>query len=115
MHFTTPLMRLQDPQETKVIIVTHAETTPVLEAAELQADLERAQIHPWAWVVNNSLAAAEPASALLRLRANAELPQIEKVKHEHATRLAVVPMLPTEPVGIPALETLSTTRVALTR
>ena len=112
MHFTTPLMRLQDPQETKVILVTLAETTPVLEAAELQADLERAQIHPWAWVVNNSLAAAAPTSPLLRLRASEELPQINKVKNEHSTRLAVVPMLPTEPVGIPALEALSRTRVA---
>jgi arsenite-transporting ATPase len=115
MHFTTPLMRLQDPQETKVILVTLAETTPVLEGAELQADLERAQIHPWAWVVNNSLAAAAPTSALLRLRASEELPQINKVKDEHSTRLAVVPILPTEPVGIPALEALSRTRVALTR
>ena len=107
MQFTTPLMRLQDPQETKVLLVTHAETTPVLEAAELQADLERAQIHPWAWVVNNSLAAAGPTSALLRLRAREELPQIDKVKNGHSTRLAVVPMLPTEPVGILALEALS--------
>jgi arsenite-transporting ATPase len=115
MHFTTPLMRLQDPQETKVILVTLAETTPILEAAELQADLERAQIHPWAWVVNNSLAAAAPTSALLRLRASEELPQINKFKDEHSTRLAVVPILPTEPVGIPALEELSRTRVALTR
>jgi arsenite-transporting ATPase len=115
MHFTTPLMRLQDPQETKVILVTLAETTPVLEAAELQADLERAQIHPWAWVVNNSLAAAAPTSALLRLRASEELPQINSVKNEHSTRLALVPMLPTEPVGIPALEAVSRTRVALTR
>jgi len=115
MHFTTPLMRLQDSQETKVILVTLAETTPVLEAAELQADLERAQIHPWAWVVNNSLAAAAPTSALLRLRASEELPQINSVKNEQSTRLALVPMLPTEPVGIPALEALSRTRVALTR
>ena len=115
MHFTTPLMRLQDPQETKVLLVTHAETTPVLEAAELQADLERARIHPWAWVVNNSLAAADPTSALLRLRASEELPQIEKVKNEHSTRLALVPMLPAEPAGIPALEALSRTRVSLIR
>ena len=115
MHFTTPLMRLQDPQETKVILVTLAEKTPVLEAAALQADLERAQIHPWAWVVNNSLAAASPTSALLRLRASEELPQMNKVKDEHCTQLAVVPLLPTEPVGIPALEELSRTRVALTR
>jgi len=114
MHFTTPLMRLQDPQDTKVILVTLAETTPVLEAAELQADLERAQIHPWAWVVNNSLAAANPTSHLLRLRAIEELPQLDKIRNEHGTRLAVVPMLPREPIGIPALEALSRTRVALT-
>jgi arsenite-transporting ATPase len=115
MHLTTPLMRLQDPQETKVILVALAEATPVLEAAELQADLERAQIHPWAWVVNSSLAAADPTSALLRLRASEELPEIEKVKNEYATRRALVPMLSIEPVGIPALEALSTTRVALAR
>jgi arsenite-transporting ATPase len=114
MAFTTPLMRLQAPQDTKVLLVTHAETTPVLEAAELQADLERAHIHPWAWVINNSLAAADPSSNLLRLRASGELPQINKVKDEHSTRLAVVPILPTEPVGIQSLEALSRSRVALT-
>ncbi len=43
-----------DPEKTKVIIVTLAETTPVLEAANLQQDLRRAGIEPWAWVVNNS-------------------------------------------------------------
>ena len=30
--FTTPLMRLQDPQQTKVVLVTLAEPTPVTEA-----------------------------------------------------------------------------------
>jgi arsenite-transporting ATPase len=115
MHFTTPLMRLQDPEQTTVILVTHAETTSVLEAAELQNDLERAHIHPWAWVVNNSLAAADPTSAFLRLRASEELPQIAKVTNEHTTRIALVPMPPIEPVGISALEALSRTRIALTR
>jgi len=42
MHVTTPLMRLQDQKQTKVILVTVAETTPVLEAAILQTDLRRA-------------------------------------------------------------------------
>jgi arsenite-transporting ATPase len=42
---------------------------PVLEAANLQADLRRAGIEPWAWIVNNSLAAAGPHSSLLRQRA----------------------------------------------
>jgi len=57
----------------------------------------------------------DPTSTLLRLRAIGVLPQIDKVKKEHGTRLAMVPMLLTEPVGIPALEALSRTRVALTR
>ena len=69
-------MRLQDPDLTKVIIVTLAETTPVLEAAGLDAELRRAQIRPWAWVINNSLAAAQTTSSLLGRRAAAEIAQI---------------------------------------
>lgn len=45
-HVLTPMMQLQDPEKTKVIIVTLAETTPVLEAANLQQDLRRAEIEP---------------------------------------------------------------------
>jgi arsenite/tail-anchored protein-transporting ATPase len=114
-QFTTPLMRLQDPELTKVIIVTLAETTPVLEAAGLESELERAEIHPWAWVVNNSLAAANPTAPLLRRRAVAELPEIDKVRSHYADRVAVVPLLATEPVGIPALEALTQPSAAVTR
>ena len=98
-HFTTPMMVLQDPKQTKVLIVTLAETTPVLEAAQLQADLRRAGIEPWAWVVNGSLAMARPSAPLLRLRAQAEVAQIEAVRTRHCTRLAVLPLLAEEPVG----------------
>jgi arsenite-transporting ATPase len=105
-HFTTPMMRLQDPGHTKVILVTLAESTPVQEATGLASDLERAGIHPWAWVVNDSLAAAGPSSALLRRRAADELPEIEKVR-SRATRTVVVPLLAREPVGIPALRALT--------
>ena len=48
LRYTTPMMQLQDTKQTKVLIVTLAETTPVLEAANLQADLQRAGIEPWA-------------------------------------------------------------------
>lgn len=57
-HFTTPMMQLQDPERTKVLLVTLPETTPVLEAANLQSDLERAGIHPRGWIINNSLSMA---------------------------------------------------------
>jgi arsenite-transporting ATPase len=50
------LPRLRDPQFTKVILVTLPEATPVHEAAQLQADLRRAGIEPFAWVVNQSFA-----------------------------------------------------------
>ncbi|KAA8960178.1 arsenical pump-driving ATPase [Mycobacterium sp.] len=111
-HFVTPLMRLQNPQETKVIIVTLAETTPVAEAAVLQAELERAGIHPWAWVINNSLAAANPSSALLQARAAAELPLIDTVRTELAERTALVRMLATEPRPVADLEALGANRIA---
>lgn len=107
MHFRTPLMQLQDPTQTKVVIVTLAETTPVLEARGLQEDLERAGIHPWAWIVNNSIAAAQPDSPFLRQRAAAEADEIATA-HEVADRLAVVPLRPTDPIGEVALGRLVT-------
>lgn len=110
-RYTTPLMRLQDPDLTKVLLITLAETTPVLEAADLQNDLERAGIHPWAWVINNSVAAAAPTDPLLRRRASAEIPQIDTVRTKFADRYAVIPLLATEPVGIPALEALTASAV----
>lgn len=105
-RITTPMMRLKDPEQTKVLLVTLAETTPVLEAAGLQADLRRAGIEPWAWVVNNSVAAAKPRSRLLRLRAASELAQIDDVA-KHSRRYAVVPMQAQEPVGLPRLMKLA--------
>ncbi|MBX0300093.1 arsenical pump-driving ATPase [Cryobacterium sp. 1639] len=107
MHFVTPMMKLQDPAQTKVLLVTLAETTPVLEAAGLQDDLRRAGIEPWAWIVNNSIAAAAPTSALLQRRAANELPEIDEVCSRLAERTAIVPLLPEEPIGIPALAALS--------
>jgi arsenite-transporting ATPase len=93
-------MQLQDAQHTRVVIVTLAEPTPVLEATGLQQDLRRAGIEPWAWVINNSVAASRPHSPLLRQRAKNELREVEKVATTHARRYAVVPLLSEEPVGV---------------
>ncbi|HQZ84612.1 MAG TPA: arsenical pump-driving ATPase [Actinomycetota bacterium] len=105
-NYTTPLMRLQDPSQTKVVLVTLAEPTPVAEAEELQADLLRAGIQPWAWVVNNSLAAAGPTSAFLRQRAQNERGPIARVVGQ-SNLVAVVPLLAREPVGEAALSALT--------
>ncbi|NOS96863.1 MAG: arsenical pump-driving ATPase [Methylotenera sp.] len=103
LHFTTPMMQLQDPKQTKILIVTLAEKTPVLEAANLQADLRRAGIEPWAWVINNSVAATTTTSALLHQRALNELVEINSVAEQYSKRYAVVPMLKVEPIGVQRL------------
>lgn len=105
-EFTTPMMMLQDPQLTKVIIVTLPEQTPVLEAQLLQADLVRAGITPWAWVITGSIAATKPLTEFLRLRAAAEIDPINSV-NELAPRYALVPLLAEEPIGEEALRSLS--------
>lgn len=107
LHFTTPMMQLQDPKQTKVMIVTLPEPTPVQEAANLQADLRRAGIEPWAWIVNHALQTEQVRSPLLVQRAHRQQPHIDAVKHLHAHRYAVVPLLASEPVGVAALQTLS--------
>ncbi len=99
LHDVTPMMQLQDQKQTKVLIVTLAETTPVLEAVNLQEDLRRAGIEPWGWIINNSVAAAVSQSSLLMERAKNEVKEIEDVAHRHALRFAVVPVLNNEPVG----------------
>ncbi len=107
----TPLARLQDGDHTRIVIATLPETTPVLEAEGLQADLARAGIHPWAWVVNRSLSATGTSNSLLRRRVGAEAEPIKAVQAK-ASRVALVPYLETAPTGIDALRGLSgTTRV----
>ncbi len=105
-HMTTPMMRLQNPEMTKILIVTLAETTPVLEAAHLQEDLKRAGITPWAWVINASLAATATTHPVLAARAATEAPEITAVRNGLATQYAVVPMLAEDPVGAARLRAL---------
>jgi arsenite-transporting ATPase len=106
----TPLMRLRDPVYTKVLIVALPETTPVLEAAQLQDDLRRAEIEPFAWVINGSLAATSTDDIILRQRAAAEWEQIALVRDRLAERLVLVPWLPEEPVGPDRLRDLAADR-----
>ncbi len=115
LHYSTPMMQLQDTRRTKVLIATLAETTPVLEAANLQEDLRRAGIEPWAWIINMSTAAAGAQSPLLRQRAANELREIDAVASRHARRYAVVPLLKEEPVGVERLLELTDPMSSQTR
>jgi arsenite/tail-anchored protein-transporting ATPase len=103
---TTPMMRLQDPNQTKMVIVTLPETTPVLEAESLQADLRRAGIEPWGWIINASFAAATPTDPLLVARAAEERKHIEHVQNS-VSRVAIIPWLMQEPTGSERLLELS--------
>ena len=103
---TTPLMMLQDSTQSKVLLVALAETTPVSEAAALQEDLHRASIEPYGWVVNRSLAASSTSDPVLVQRAANEHAQLQRIVNGLATRVAILPLMPDEPVGIELLDQL---------
>jgi arsenite-transporting ATPase len=73
------LPRLRDAAFTRVLVVTLPEATPVHEAAALQADLRRAGIAPWAWVINQSLAPLAVTDPVLAGRRTQEFRYIEEV------------------------------------
>ena len=102
----TPLMRLQDPLYTQIIIVSLAETTPVSQAAALQEDLRRAQIEPYAWVINKSILSSGTKDPLLAERMKGELRQIERIQNGLASNIFILPWQSTPPIGIKALSKL---------
>jgi arsenite-transporting ATPase len=93
------LPRLRDPDFTKVLLVTVPEATPVHEAAQLQDDLRRAGIEPFAWVVNQSFAGMQASDPALRERGRREQPHLQEVRDQLATRVAWVPWCTDAPVG----------------
>jgi arsenite-transporting ATPase len=93
------LPRLRDASFTHVLVVTLPEATPVHEAAMLQDDLRRAQIEPFAWVINQSFAQTGSRDPLLVARGADELPYIREVSGKFSKRTAIVPWVVEEPVG----------------
>lgn len=98
------LPRLRDPSYTHVLIVTLPEATPVHEAERLQADLARAGIAPYAWVVNQSLLASGTTHPMLCQRGTYEVPFIRRVADTLSQRTALIPWLAEAPVGEAGLE-----------
>jgi len=93
------LPRLRDRDFTRVLIVTLPEATPVHEAAALQADLRRAKIEPFAWIINQSFAGCRSRDPLLVARGAGEAPYIREVAAKLSKRTACVRWMPDEPVG----------------
>ena len=85
------LPRLRNPDFTKVLLVTMPEATPVHEAFQLQRDLERAGIEPYAWVVNQSLTPLRIHDPVLLARQAGEAQYIKEVNQDYALRTALVP------------------------
>jgi len=93
------LPRLRDRDFTQVLIVTLPEATPVHEAAMLQADLRRANIEPFAWIINQSFAESGSRDSLLVARGRDEVQFIREVVKKHSQRTVIVPWVTEEPVG----------------
>ncbi len=106
-RMVTPLMRLQDPAYTRVLLVTLPETTPVSEASALQDDLRRAGIAPYGWVVNKSMAITGTRDPLLRARIRGEKVQIERVRRDCAQRVYGLDFRPVAPVGLEELKKIA--------
>jgi len=100
------LPRLRDPKFTQVLVVTLPEATPVHEAAMLQTDLRRAQIEPFAWIINQSFAGSGSNDPLLMARGRGEAPFIREVVGKLSKRTVLVPWVTEEPAGPERLQQL---------
>ncbi|MEK5358236.1 TRC40/GET3/ArsA family transport-energizing ATPase [Paenibacillus sp. FSL L8-0709] len=93
------LPRLRNEQETSIVIVTLAETTPVYEAERLSVDLQCAGITPKWWVVNQSMIMTHTQDPILHTRALGEQPWIQRVNDTSNGKFAVIPMQNQEIIG----------------
>lgn len=85
------LPRLKNADETEVLIVTLAETTPVFEAMRLEEDLQRASIHSKWWIINQSLYQTGTTNEMLKAKASNEIEWINKVDAHAKGNFAIIP------------------------
>ncbi len=101
------LPRLRDPNFTRVLVVTIPEATPVHEAARLQEDLRRAEIEPFAWVINQSLVPLAVTDPTLKSRRQHELPFVNEVSSQLAQRTALISWQADPPTGADGLRRIT--------
>jgi len=106
------LPRLRDSEFTRILIVTLPEATPVHEARRLQEDLARADIHPFAWIINQSLSLVATTNPVLLNRQANEKAYVKEVE-QLSNRVAIVPWLAQAPTDTSGLEKLLGDRTRL--
>lgn len=93
------LPKLRNSNETEVIIVTLAETTPVYEAIRLEEDLRRAGINNKWWVINSSMFATNTSNRVLQAKSKNEIQWINKVDDVSKGNFAVIKWIADELQG----------------
>jgi arsenite-transporting ATPase len=84
------LPRLRDQDFTHILLVTLPEATPIHEAMQLERDLARADIRPFAWVVNQSLTPLDVKDPVLLSRRAQEGVHLRELEG-HAARIVLEP------------------------
>lgn len=100
------LPRIRDPKFTKVLIVALPEATPTHEAKALQEDLRRANIEPYAWIINRSFAASDTNDPVLISKGLYELKYIEEITNKLSKKTVLSPWVCDELIGAKKLEKL---------
>ena len=85
------LPRIKDPKYTKILLITLPEATPTHEAEDLQNDLLRASIKPYAWVINRSFALCQTQNNLLCQKGLNELKYIDDIKNNLSSKSVILP------------------------
>ena len=86
-----PLIR--NEKYTKILLVTLPEATPTHEAKDLQEDLKRAGINPYAWIINRSFALTNSSNNLLCQKALNEIKYIKEIKDSLSSKTLINPWL----------------------
>lgn len=100
------LPRIRDPKYTKILIVALPEATPTHEAKTLQEDLERANIKPYGWIINQSFAASKTSEPVLISKGLHELTYIEEITKTLSDKTVLSPWVADELVGADSLKKL---------
>ena len=95
-ELTSLLPRIKDKKFTKILLVSLAEATPTHEAKDLQEDLNRAEISPFAWLVNRSFATTKSSNNLLCQKGLNELKYINEIKNDLSKNLVISPWIADE-------------------